>query len=129
MQLVAVDADDARHHGAEREQVSADAAAQVEHGRDTRSFEAAGSMSRDVLRRRLLETVAGEQHRRCSIELVARTQTQGRLFGCRGDKFGRPPLSKSLCNGEVVTRVAEQLRRGQQLPKLANVQRRMPASG
>jgi hypothetical protein len=128
--LVAVHTDDVWHNSADSEEVAADPATQIQQGGDVAGRgKPLRSMTSDFLGRGLLESLAREEHRGCASELVDRACAQRRLFGRRRNKIGGPLPAQSFGNGEVVTRIGEQLRGGEQLAQLCGVQRRMPASG
>jgi hypothetical protein len=126
--LVAVDPDGGGHRG-QRAQVGADPTAQVD-GRARDPGEAAGPVRGDDTRRRLLETVPGQQQPGCLGQLPGSPLTQLGLLTRGGDEVGRPAAAQPLGNGKV-GRVCggEEVVGREQRPRLRRRQRRMPASG
>jgi hypothetical protein len=127
--LVPIDAHHRARNRAEDDQVTADAAAQVEDDA-VESREAGSAMPGDVLGRRLLESGAGEQHPTRAGELGLGASTQLGLLRRGGDQIGRPPFAQLLRDPQVTgDSGVEQAGCGEQRAGLRRRQRRRPASG
>jgi hypothetical protein len=130
MHLIEVDAHDPVTDDPNGDQVTADAAAEVQHRTgDVDLSEAACPVPGDDVAGRLFEPVATQQHRVGPVELHGCAGPKHRLLGSGGDEIGRPLRAQSFGDGEIVAGSGQQFRRREQRPQLARGQRRMPASG